>query len=267
VSKFFFISCAALMAVLAAAFYLDYNKEWKSYELAYFQHFPRKDATTGDPIVPVEQVYQMQPKNANEVERCITCHVPDLAIVGGKEAARRIPLIIPAAKRNPQTHPDKITADMVQTYGLPSQYAGQPLDQTGCMICHNGQGLATDREGAHRNLIVNLFDVVDRGGVIFKNNCAACHGQNGEGGIGPPLNEQHRLGFFNDDYYYECVFYGQSSEHHTGSKMPVWGATDWTDSKGVRHHGAGFPTDTNAKVSLMVHWIRHYQQPLTFKAQ
>jgi cytochrome c553 len=256
-SKFFFISCVALMAVLGWVFYLDYNKEWKPYELAYYSHFHVTDA--------IEEIKQLSPKNANEVERCITCHVPDIATIGGKVAAQRIPLIMPADKRNPQAHPDRITDEMVKAYGLPSQYSGLPIDQTGCMICHNGQGLATERDGAHRNLLVNLFDVVDRGGQSFKNNCASCHGQQGEGGIGPPLNDQHRLGFFNDDYYYDCVFYGQTSEHHVGSVMPVWG-TSYTDKKGV-FHKPGFSTDTNAKVSLMVHWIRHYQQPLTFKPQ
>jgi mono/diheme cytochrome c family protein len=256
-SKLFFLSCAALMAVLAFSFYLDYNREWKPYENAYFDKFPPKDAK-GVKITPVQQIYQLQPRNANEVERCITCHVPDIASIGGKEAARRLPLIKPPADRNPQAHPDRITEDMVRIYGLPSQYANQALDVTGCMVCHNGQGLATEREGAHRNLIVNVFDVVDRGSVVFKANCASCHGQQGEGGIGPPLNDQHRLGFFNDDYYYDCVFYGALSEHHLKSKMPSWGA---------QHLFSKDDTVNNAKVSLMVHWIRHYQQSLTFKPQ
>ncbi len=233
------------MAVLALTFYLDYNKEWKPYELAYYNHFK----VAG----PIEEVKQLTPKGANEQERCITCHVPDLAVIGGKVAAQRIPLIVLPSQRNPQAHPDRITQAMVSTYGLPSQYAGQPIDVTGCMVCHNGQGLATDKEAAHRNLIVNTFDVVDRGSVIFKNNCAQCHGQQGEGGIGPPLNDQHRLGFFNDDYYYDCVFYGALSEHHLKTKMPSWGAK----------HISGF---TNETVSLMVHWVRRYQQPITFKS-
>jgi mono/diheme cytochrome c family protein len=249
-SKFFFLSCAALMVVLAVVFYLDYNREWKQYELAYYHKFNTPNA--------VEEVKQLNPRGTSDQERCITCHVPDLALIGGKVAAQRIPLIKPPKDRKPEAHPDRISADMVKTYGLPSQYAGQPIDVTGCMVCHNGQGLATEREGAHRNMIVNIFDVVDRGAPIFKNNCAQCHGQQGEGGIGPPLNDQHRLGFFNDDYYYDCVFYGAQSEHHLKSSMPSWG------SKSLF---AKDPQENKDKVSLMVHWIRHYQKPLTFVTQ
>ena len=54
-SKLFFLSCAALMAVLAFSFYLDYNREWKPYENAYFEQFPPKDAH-GAKIVPVQQI-------------------------------------------------------------------------------------------------------------------------------------------------------------------------------------------------------------------
>ena len=144
------------------------------------------------------------------------------------------------------------TWDTIRARRNVRQYTDQPIDVTGCMVCHNGQGLATEKEGAHRNLIVNVFDVVDRGSVVFKNNCAQCHGASGEGGIGPPLNDQHRLGFFNDDYYYDCIFYGALSEHHLKTKMPSWGAKKL------------FGAQSNEKVSLMVHWSRHYQQPLTF---
>src|ERR1700694_5587141 len=147
------------MAVLAVAFYLDYNREWKPFELAYYNHFKTPGAT--------EEVKQLNPKGANEVERCITCHVPDIATIGGKVAAQRLPLIITPDKRNPQAHPDRVTQEMVKIYGLPSQYAGQPIDVTGCMVCHNGQGLATDKESGARNLILNTFDVVDGSALIF----------------------------------------------------------------------------------------------------
>ena len=47
----------------------------------------------------------------------------------------------------------------------------------------------------------------------------------GEGGKGPPLNNQDRLGYFNEDYYYRCIEYGFTDFEHIGSIMPNWGGT------------------------------------------
>ena len=38
--------------------------------------------------------------------------------------------------------------------------------------------------------------------------------------------------------------------------MPSWGA---------KHLFSKNPAENQDKVSLMVHWVRHYQKPLTFK--
>src|SRR5258708_20849290 len=132
------------MAVLAVAFYLDYNKDWKPFELAYYAHFNTPNTT--------EEVKQLTPKGTNDQERCITCHVPDMAVIGGKGAAPRIPLIMTPDKRNPQAHPDRITQRMGKVYRLPLQYADQPIDLTRCIVCHNGHGLATHNTAAPRNL-------------------------------------------------------------------------------------------------------------------
>jgi mono/diheme cytochrome c family protein len=37
--------------------------------------------------------------------------------------------------------------------------------------------------------------LVEQGGAIYSLNCASCHGQEGEGGIGPALNSQQFLTF------------------------------------------------------------------------
>jgi hypothetical protein len=39
--------------------------------------------------------------------------------------------------------------------------------------------------------------------------------------------------------------------------MPSWGS---------KHLFSKTPAENDAKVSLMVHWVRHYQKPLTFTA-
>src|SRR5258708_18032678 len=106
------------MAVLAVAFYLDYNKDWKPFELAYYAHFNTPNTT--------EEVKQLTPKGTNDQERCITCHVPDMAVIGGKVAAQRLPLILTPDKRHPHAPPDPITHEMVKVYRLPPHYATPP---------------------------------------------------------------------------------------------------------------------------------------------
>lgn len=45
----------------------------------------------------------------------------------------------------------------------------------------------------------NLASLVEQGQSIYALNCAACHGPNGEGGIGPALNSQQFFRSATDD--------------------------------------------------------------------
>jgi mono/diheme cytochrome c family protein len=261
------------------------------------------------------------------VERCITCHVPDIQKIGPQEAAQRLgpnhpPLIndsvfakygqdtlicqppsaapsaspsasasasasaspkpaaspgasaspspsaLPAATPtasclDPKATPyyvrdanNKIVTDpttnkpvVAQLTGfIPNAYKGLGIDESGCIICHNGNRQATDQAGAHQNLVANPFGVFATAPKLYENNCAQCHGVTGEGGKGPPLNDQNRLGFFNDDYYYRCIYLGNTGEEHKGTIMPPWGANKL------------LPQPINDNVNLLVHWIRMWQQ-------
>jgi len=99
--------------------------------------------------------------------------------------------------------------------------------------------------------VPNPFGVYDTAPKLFENNCAQCHGVVGEGGKGPPLNDQNRLGFFNDDYYYRCIYLGNLGEEHLGTIMPPWGAKQL------------LPKPVNDNINLLVHWIRMWQQYTT----
>ena len=76
---------------------------------------------------------------------------------------------------------------------------------------------------------------VSRGYALFLANCARCHGDNGQGGIGPPLNDQAKLfntltaqglpgpGHLNPDYLHKVLEVG--GRYVCGdpnSVMPVW---------------------------------------------
>jgi mono/diheme cytochrome c family protein/plastocyanin len=65
---------------------------------------------------------------------------------------------------------------------------------------------------------------VERGYNLFEANCARCHGQNGEGGVGPVLNDQEKLfQHLNEDYLRNVLNVGGRYVcGNANSVMPVW---------------------------------------------
>ena len=318
----FLVVSVAFLVLLGYAFYQDLSRPWipiqEKYAAQYGQDFP----------IQVQQLFpKVQVNGQFMVERCITCHVPDIQKIGPQEAAKRLgpnhpslindsvfakygqetlicrpvsaaaspspspsaspsasasakpsvsptpsPPALPAATtpaascENPNATPyyvldanGKVVNDpstnkpvVAQLTGfIPNAYKGLGIDESGCIICHNGNRQSTTQDGAHQNLVANPFGVFAAAPQLYENNCAQCHGATGEGGKGPPLNDQNRLGFFNNDYYYRCIYLGNTGEEHKGTIMPAWGA------KGL------LPKPINDNVNLLVHWIRMWQQYAT----
>jgi cytochrome c2 len=297
----FLVVCVAFLLLLGFAFYQDLSRPWapiqQKYAAQYGQDFP----------IQVQQLFpKVQVNGQFMVERCITCHVPDIQKIGPQEAAKRIgpnhpsvisdtvfakygqdtlicrpataaaspsaspsasasasasprpsvsaapsPSASPAATTtgasclDPNARPyyvldanGKVVNDpttnkpvVAQLTGfIPNAYKGLGIDESGCIICHNGNRQATDQAGAHQNLVANPFGVF---------------------GKGPPLNDQNRLGFFNNDYYYRCIYLGNTGEEHKGTIMPAWGVNRL------------LPQPINDNINLLVHWIRMWQQYAT----
>src|SRR5207249_4848569 len=84
---------------------------------------------------------------------------------------------------------------------IPNAYKGLGIDESGCIICHNGNRQATDQAGAHQHLVANPFGTFDKAPQLYENNCAQCHGATGEGGKGQTRNDQYEMVLFNDDCY------------------------------------------------------------------
>ena len=310
----FLVVSVLFVGLLAFAFYLDFNRPYIPIQERYAAKYGA-DFTVGD----IQQLFPKVQVNGNfEVERCITCHVPDTVKIGPQEAAGRLgpnhPAVIddtvfakygqdtlicrpapagaaagaspsssaspatPAASPSPGppaapgaapaplqcqdprampyyvldvnghtvTDPATGKPEVAQLTGfIPSQFKGLGIDESGCVVCHNGNRQATTQDGAHQNLVPNPFAVVQNAPQLYENSCAQCHGAVGEGLKGPPLNDQNRLGFFNDDYYHRCIFAGNLGSEHLGSIMPPWG---------VKH------LLSNSQIDLLVHWIRLWQQ-------
>jgi len=330
----FLVVSVAFLLLLGYAFYQDLSRPWvpiqQKYAAQYGQDFP----------IQVQQLFpKVQVNGQFMVERCITCHVPDIQKIGPQEAAKRLgskhPSVIsdtvfakygqdtlicrpataaasasaspsaspstkpsasaapsssaapataaspgPAASPSAAASPAPATASCLDpkarpyyvldangkvvndpttnkpvvaqlTGFIPNAYKGLGIDESGCIICHNGNRQATDQAGAHENLVANPFGVFATAPQLYENNCAQCHGATGEGGKGPPLNDQNRLGFFNNDYYYRCIYLGNTGEEHKGTIMPAWGVSKL------------LPQPVNDNINLLVHWIRMWQQYTT----
>jgi mono/diheme cytochrome c family protein len=280
VGRVFVILSVLLVAILGYAFITDTNREWRPIQEAYFKHeastastAAMRNAAAKSPI----QIYQLFPKvkvnDQYKVERCITCHVPDIQHIGPENAAKAL------TKPGHPTHPIAIDNSIYARYGetayamangqtvvltddkgkvipdpttgkpqpalpgfIPAAVKGMGIDDTGCIICHNGQRQATTTAAAHQDLIPNPFGTFDTAPALFEKHCAQCHGVQGQGGIGPPLNDQDRLGFFNDEYYHRCIYLGNTDPERIGTKMPKWGNLLKAD-----------------QIELLTHWIRHWQ--------
>src|SRR5580704_7824194 len=320
------LSVALLALVAWAAF-----KDTSSRGYIAIQEQYQKDYPSSDFNVQIQQLFPSFPEATIEgdtyrVERCISCHVPDIGTIGPVEAAKRLsqdffkyepnakqlvaeyhltgihPAYITATGGNyppsmsfqqygpdgftsftytPYTPPGAAPAVPVTVqqpgplpafvnpstaYGLTSAPATGPLgiDQIGCIVCHNGNRLGLDETSAHQNLIVNPEYSFTEGAQLYYANCARCHGGQGEGGAGPPLNNQDRLGYFNEDYYYRCIEYGFTDFEHVGSIMPNWGgiASDWNPTQNPPGPGAVLNTQpvlTQGQINILIQFIRHWE--------
>jgi len=80
-----------------------------------------------------------------------------------------------------------------------------------------------DKELEHQQVVA-----IERGYNIYQANCARCHGPQGEGGIGPSLNDQAKLyQHLNEDYLKNVLAVG--GRYVCGdpkSLMPVWADTN-----------------------------------------
>ncbi|MBV8302061.1 MAG: cytochrome c [Candidatus Dormibacteraeota bacterium] len=312
--KGFFVALSVLLLALVG---IAAASDTASRQYLSIQDQYQKDYNTTDFDVSVQQLFPSFPEatvgSTFRVERCISCHVPDIGTIGPVQATQRLSQDFfkyePNAKQIAAeyhltgTHPAYITsaggnypasisyaqygADGFQSYTyidqnhktqtaqLPgfipsflnpvtsSQGTGQiGIDQIGCIVCHNGGRLALDETDAHQNLIINPEYSFTEGAALYYKNCAQCHGGQGQGGIGPPLNNQDRLGFYNEDYYYRCIEWGFTDFEHYGSVMPDWGGP----APGYQYDAARDKEQplpralTDQQIAILIQFIRHWEQ-------
>jgi hypothetical protein len=319
------LSVALLALVAWAAFKDSNNRSYIAIQAQYLKDYPSSDFN-----IQVQQLFPSFPQatiqgDTYRVERCITCHVPDIGTVGPVEAARRLSLdffryepnarqlavayhltgthpayisatggLYPASMSYQQYGPDGFTSFKYTPYSAPGAPPAAPvtvkqpgplpsfvnpstnygsagtatgplgIDQVGCIVCHNGSRLGLDQTTAHQNLIVNPVYSFTEGAQLYYANCARCHGGQGEGGAGPPLSNQDRLGYFNEDYYYRCIEYGFTDFEHYGSIMPNWGgiAADYNPATNPSGPGAVENTSrvlSETQINILIQFIRQWE--------
>ena len=150
-------------------------------------------------------------------ERCVSCH--GRSGEGGIGVALSVPSFLAIAS-------DQFIARTIingrTNTAMPSwkQLSAQEIAD---LIAHlrSWQPVAPDREqtlarlasisqGAHEGAIKT-------GAVLFRANCATCHGRDGEGAIGPSLNNDAFLSVVPDGYLFDAIIGGRP-----GSAMPEW---------------------------------------------
>ncbi|MBI4057007.1 MAG: c-type cytochrome [Elusimicrobia bacterium] len=167
----------SILLVFLIAFWIDYHREWKIYQRAYYQKtadsLGKKLATLSDPEQkkalktqikfwrkhPLE-IKQIIAKDLGRVDRCITCHVAMDEFTN--------PSLTSDIPENPyKAHPD--LAVLVKNH---------PLQKYGCTTCHAGQGLSTTLEEAHYK-VTEGHTVVWEEPILkqpyIQASCAKCH--------------------------------------------------------------------------------------------
>lgn len=168
-AKYFAVASVALLVVLAISPFKDFFREWKGYQYTY----NRLVATLPQRVKPVDiGIRQIWVQKLNRVDRCETCHL------GLKEPALK------NAQEPFNTHP-RIHHD---------------IQEFGCTMCHEGQGVATEYKESignvefwerpmlpkqfveascgkcHKERDVPDAPVLNEGRKILEeSNCAACH--------------------------------------------------------------------------------------------
>ncbi len=90
----------------------------------------------------------------------------------------------------------------------------------------------------------------ENGARLFEHTCAACHGHEAVGGIGPQLRNPRFLAHASDGYLFETIAHGRPG-------TPMTGFLKGSTQGGVRSAGAaGIAEFTPAQIADLVAWLR-----------
>jgi mono/diheme cytochrome c family protein/plastocyanin len=168
----------------------------------------------------------------------------------GEEPERRLPARRPSSEPVPSRSADRFTAPRSTRAigGLTSERAAKIVRQSGdarwvaflgvtivalFVIIYYfyeiaGIPVVNPQPRLEAQESAQAVTAVERGYNLYQANCARCHGVNGEGGIGPVLNDQMKLFAHLNEQYLETVLEvgGRYVCGNPDSIMPVWADTN-----------------------------------------
>jgi mono/diheme cytochrome c family protein len=162
---FFALSLLALVLILAAVWQAS-TPSWKSYQRNFQQLEAQGEpnaVTKAAVLSAPPEIHQIMLTGLQRVDRCTTCHL-------GVDD--------PTMKNAPE--PFRYHAGLGAH--IPSKF--------GCTICHGGQGLATDKDGAHGK--VEFWQSPMLSADYVRASCGRCHREGEVAGV-PELTEGKRL--------------------------------------------------------------------------
>ncbi len=193
-----------VLAIHGVVFYNQFFAKWQDHQARYFSEAAAKSespavkATLAARTPQIEQVL-VRSFGAERVDRCMSCHI---AADDPRFAKADQPL---------RTHPPLPGTHRFETFG--------------CTICHDGQGRAVDKAGAHEGGEDWIWPLLPK--ELIQANCVQCHAE--PGWDGAPLVNQGRRLFF-ERACYTCHTIAGLSSGSIGPELSTEGVkrrVDW----------------------------------------
>ena len=168
-----------LLILFLAVLVKDNSRGWKKYqvefkkkEIARAQEKVNSASTEGAKEVALQElkvakklpteIRQIWSQEMNTVDRCITCHL-------GYD-----PIQNPTITTEYKDHPYSAAAD-TPAFDI---HKAHNLEKFGCVVCHDGQGMATEVKAAHGE--VEHWEKPMLKGTLLQSSCIKCHDNHAE---------------------------------------------------------------------------------------
>ncbi|MFI5347203.1 MAG: c-type cytochrome [Elusimicrobiota bacterium] len=175
--KLFYAANFLMLGVFIWALAADNKAEWKDYQSKYFQMTAdnlekqakaEKDSKKAADLLALAQktrhssleIRQIIVGDLGRFDRCTSCHV-------AMDEYTNPTLTTPADWPNPYKGHPKVDAALVKAH---------PFTKFGCTTCHEGQGLATTKDGAHGHVMHWEHPMLSVKAGHIQGSCVKCHG-------------------------------------------------------------------------------------------